>query len=81
MENLTIKQLQDLGPFINVHFPDVGSLEKAKEILKGVGIDGELQQIKNTSPDGSTHETLEYNPDYKTRIAASFNYIDKEQSE
>lgn len=75
MEQLTIKQLLDLGAFISVHFPDVGSLEKAKEILKGVGIDGELQHIKSI-----THETLVYKPDYRTRIAASFNFIDEEQS-
>ena len=80
MEKVTIKQLQDLGAWVNISFPDVGSFEKAEEVLKGIGIDGRLEHLVNTSSDGSTHESLEFKPDYRTRIVATFNFKSKEQS-
>ena len=78
MENLTIKQLLDLGADINIYFHNCESKEDAETKVKSLGFDGELETW-HSKPNKAMHGFSAYSSVERFPIGISAYYDRKEK--
>ena len=78
MENVTIKQLLDLGANIDINFHHCKSKEDAIAKVDSLGYDGEMEHLDRYNYDGTYRISVYSSNDFQNIDIAAYYKVDKE---